>query len=60
MNKINEWLFSGSTYTFTLAGIVANFETIKSLILFVMGFVLLTLQIIYQWKKLRDKDNDDK
>lgn len=59
MNKINEYLFSGSTYTFTLAGIVTNFETIKSLILFLMGFILLTLQIIYQWKKLRDK-NDDK
>lgn len=59
MNKINEWLFSGSTYTFTLAGIVTNFETIKSLILFVMGFVLLSLQIAYQWKKLRDK-NDNK
>lgn len=59
MNKINEWLFSGSTYTFTLAGIVTNFDTIKSVILFVMGFVLLSLQIAYQWKKLTNK-NDNK
>ena len=53
MNKVNEWLFSGSTWTFTVAGIITNFETIKSFILFVLGFVFLILQIVYQWKKIK-------
>lgn len=53
MNKVNEWLFSGTTWTFTIGGIVTNFETIKSYTLFLLGFVLLILQIVYQLKKIR-------
>jgi len=55
MNKVNEWLFSGSTWTFTVAGIVTNLETIKSLVLFALGFLLLLLQIIYQVQKITGK-----
>lgn len=55
MNKVNEWLFSGGTWTFTVAGIVTNFETIKSLVLFVLGFVFLVLQIIHQVQKITGK-----
>jgi hypothetical protein len=55
MNKVNEWLFSGSTWTFTVAGIIANFETIKSLVLFFLGFIFLILQIIHQIQKILGK-----
>lgn len=54
MNKITESFFNAGTWTFTIAGIATNFETVKSLILFVMGFIFLTLQIVYQWKKIKE------
>jgi len=53
MNEINEKLFNLTTYGFTFAGIVTNFETLKSLVLFVLGFIFLVLQIIYQIQKIR-------
>lgn len=60
MNKITESFFNAGTWTFTIAGIATNFETVKSLILFVMGFIFLTLQIIYQWKKIKEIKNENK
>jgi len=58
MNKVNEWLFSGSTWTFTISGIATNWATIKSNILFFAGFVLIILQIIYHFKKIRNVKNE--
>lgn len=55
MNKITESFFNAGTWTFTIAGIATNFETIKSLILFALGFVFLILQIIYQIQKISGK-----
>jgi hypothetical protein len=45
MNQITEKLVNVSTYGVTLAGIAVNFENVKSLVLFIGGFILLVLQI---------------
>jgi hypothetical protein len=61
MNKASEWFLNLTTYGFTVAGIATNFETIKSLILFVLGFVFLILQIIVkqqEYKINKKKEND--
>jgi hypothetical protein len=53
MNQVKEWFFSGSTWGVTLLGITTNWDTIKSNLLFISGFILLILQIAYQIKKLK-------
>ena len=58
MNKVNEWLFSGSTWGFTLAGITTNWATIKSNVLFLAGFALIICQIVYHIKKIKAIKND--
>jgi hypothetical protein len=55
MNKIQEGIFNWSTGAFTFAGIATNLDTIKSLILFLLGFIFLCLQIIHQIQKIRGK-----
>jgi len=45
MNYLSEKLFNLSTYGITFAGIAVNFESIKSVILFIGALVLLGLQI---------------
>lgn len=45
MNYLGEKSFNLSTYGITFAGIAVNFESIKSVILFIGALVLLGLQI---------------
>ncbi|MEN9655105.1 MAG: hypothetical protein RL311_13 [Bacteroidota bacterium] len=45
MNYLSEKVFNISTYGITFAGIAVNFESIKSVILFIGALVLLGLQI---------------
>jgi hypothetical protein len=52
MNKINEFLVSGATYGITAGGIYVNWETLKSNILFMVGFILVLCQIIYWIQKI--------
>lgn len=53
MNHLSEKLFNISTYGIAAAGISANFENVKSVILFVGGITLLGLQIYLHIIKIR-------
>jgi hypothetical protein len=53
MNHINTMFTNITTYGVTVAGIVVNFDNIKSFILFVLGASLLILQIIKHVKDLK-------
>lgn len=58
MNYISEKLFNLSTYGITFAGIAVNFESIKSVILFIGALILLSLQIrlhLIKIKKEKEK-----
>lgn len=50
-NKATEWLFSGTTYGITGAGIIANWGDIKAGILFVIAVIIGVFQIMYWYKK---------
>ena len=63
MHIIAERIYNFGTYAITVTGIVANFETIKSTILFIGGAVLLMLQIRLHILKIKEakkkkKDNE--
>lgn len=52
MNKINEFLVSGATYGIAASGIVVNWESLKSNVLFTVGFILVLCQIVYWVQKI--------
>ena len=53
MRYLAEKFFNFVTYGTTFAGIAVNFESIKSVILFVLAFVLLIMQIILHWIRIK-------
>lgn len=55
MGELKEKLLNLTTYSFTMAGIVVNFESIKSFILFVGGLTLLILQIRLHLIKIKNE-----
>lgn len=58
MNHVSEKLLNYATYGLSTAGIVVNFENIKSVILFFGAFVLLVLQIYLHVIKIKNEKND--
>jgi hypothetical protein len=60
MHIIIDKLYNLGTYAITLTGIITNFETIKSTILFVGGIVLLILQIRLHLLKIKNVSKKDK
>lgn len=60
MNLISEKFLNLATYGLSTAGIIVNFENIKSVILFFGAFVLLCLQIYLHIIKIKnEKRNKD-
>ncbi len=62
MNHIGEKIFNLGTYGLTFAGIVVNFESIKSIVLFLGALVLLVLQIklhLIKIKKEKKNGNEE-
>lgn len=57
MNHVSEKLLNYATYGLSTAGIVVNFENIKSVILFFGAFVLLVLQIYLHVIKIKNEKN---
>ena len=55
MNHVSEKLLNLATYGLSTAGIVVNFENIKSVILFFGAFVLLCLQIYLHVIKIKNE-----
>jgi hypothetical protein len=61
MNHVGEKIFNLATYGVTFAGIAVNFETIKSVILFIGALILLGLQIYLHFIKIKnEKDAKNK
>lgn len=52
MNKINDILYNGTTWGFTVAGIAVNWESLKANVLFIAGFILAVCQIIHWVQKI--------
>jgi hypothetical protein len=50
---ISEKIYSGLTYAVTFLGIWLNFDSIKSVILFIGALILLSLQIYLHILKIR-------
>lgn len=57
MNLISEKALNLATYGLSTAGIIVNFENIKSVILFFGAFVLLVLQIYLHLIKIKNEKN---
>lgn len=57
MNLISEKFLNLATYGLSTAGIIVNFENIKSVILFFGAFVLLCLQIYLHVIKIKNEKN---
>lgn len=60
MHEISEKFLNISTYSLAGVGIALNFDNIKSAILFVLGFILLILQIILHIKKIKNENLNKK
>jgi len=53
MHHLYEKLINASTYGITVAGIAVNFESFKSVVLFIGALILLVLQIRLHLIKIR-------
>lgn len=63
MNHVSERILNLATYGLTTAGIAVNFESFKSVILFIGALVLLVLQIrlhIIRIKKEKTVSNENR
>lgn len=60
MAELKERLYNLVTYSTTMAGIVVNFESIKSFILFLGGVILLALQIRLHLIKIKNEQKNKK
>jgi hypothetical protein len=60
MNHVSEKIFNLATYGVTFAGIAVNFETIKSVILFIGALILLGLQIYLHFIKIKNEKESKK
>lgn len=57
MNHVSEKLLNLATYGLSTAGIIVNFENIKSIILFFGALVLLFFQIYLHILKIKNEKN---
>lgn len=62
MSKLSEKIYLIGTYFVTSINLVTDFETIKSVVLFIGAIVLLSLQIrlhVIRIRKEKEKDKDN-
>lgn len=57
MNHVKETFLNYITYGMSGVGILVNFENVKSVILFVGAFILLSLQIYLHIIKIKNEKN---
>lgn len=57
MNQVSEKLLNLATYGLTIGGIAVNFESFKSVILFIGALVLLVLQIRLHIIRIKKEKN---
>lgn len=58
MHQVTEKIYNLSTYALTGVGIVVNFESVKSVILFTGALILLVLQIRLHLIKIKKEKQD--
>ena len=60
MHQVSEKIYNVLTWSITGVGIVVNFESIKSIILFAGALILLVLQIRLHLIKIKKENKNEK